>query len=323
MKSFKQFITEQEYLTEVANTDAADVNEIMMGYYLAGENWKKFQGANEAKRQLKAKEKKITEKQYEQQIERARIQAIEVMSWAQMNGYRGDIKKVWWTARPGVLSKAVGQVVDSRKNPTDVLVQFGDKKFLGVSAKSTKTRGDIGFKNPGIGTVAKELKIDLKKLIDKPEAEAIKKFKLPMNKKERKVFLRSKAGEKIRIKTIAMGEKVLSDIREALFHKLGSMKQDALRDYLLSSWMDAKEAVYPPYIKVTGMGSRPPFTAKVEDPLNNNKASLMQSGVITLERVGKDSVGVLANGKRIMKMRSKFESEKMASSIKFSGDPWK
>lgn len=316
MQSFKHFLIE-------ANTDAADVNEIMMGYFLAGSDWKKFDGSTDAKRQLKAKKAKLTDAQIERQTEQARVQALQVLSWAQMNGYKRGVKKVWWTARPGVLSKAVGQEVDSRKNPTDVLIQFGDKQFLGVSAKSTKTKGDIGFKNPGIGTVQRELKIDLKKIIDTVEDDMVKKLKLPASKKERKQFLRAKANEKKREKTILAGEKVLGDIREALFNRLSKMKQEALRDYLLDSWMDAKDAVYPPYVKVTGRGNKPPYTASVEDPLNNDKASLMSSGVITLERVGRDSVGVLANGKRIMKMRSKFESEKLASAIKFSGDPWK
>ena len=43
---------------------------------------------------------------------------------------------------------------------------------------------------------------------------------------------------------------------------------------------------------------------------------------ITFDAVGNDSVGVKAGSKKILKMRCKFESEKLASSLKMSGDPW-
>jgi len=49
---------------------------------------------------------------------------------------------------------------------------------------------------------------------------------------------------------------------------------------------------------------------------------LFSKNPIKLEKVGNESIGVSAGGKKIMKMRFKFESEKMASSVKLSGDPW-
>jgi hypothetical protein len=58
------------------------------------------------------------------------------------------------------------------------------------------------------------------------------------------------------------------------------------------------------------------------DPTNNPKLDALRTGPIKLERVGNESIGVTAHGKKIMKMRFKFESEKMASSVKMSGDPW-
>ena len=78
----------------------------------------------------------------------------------------------------------------------------------------------------------------------------------------------------------------------------------------------------PPYIKVTGMGSRPPYTAKVEDPLANPKMKKLREEKISLEKVGNESIGIKAGNTKIMKMRFKFESEKLASSLKMSGEPW-
>jgi hypothetical protein len=85
--------------------------------------------------------------------------------------------------------------------------------------------------------------------------------------------------------------------------------------------MDA-EVQYPPYIKVTGQGSKPPYKATVMDPVKNEKLDALSKYPITLEKVGNESIGVKAGEKKIMKIRFKFESEKMASSLKLSGDPW-
>ena len=49
----------------------------------------------------------------------------------------------------------------------------------------------------------------------------------------------------------------------------------------------------------------------------------MSAKKIIVEKVGRYSIGVIADGKKILKMRAKYESEKIASSLKFSGDPWK
>lgn len=90
----------------------------------------------------------------------------------------------------------------------------------------------------------------------------------------------------------------------------------------MNDWMDVRPAP-PAYIKVTGHGNSPPYTSSILDPLKNTKSAAIQKMKIKLEKVGNDSVGVTAGGMRIMKMRVKYESQAMASSIKFSGDPWK
>ena len=86
--------------------------------------------------------------------------------------------------------------------------------------------------------------------------------------------------------------------------------------------MDASDGDMPPYIKVTGHGSKAPYTASILDPLKNSKMTYLANNPIILSKVGNDSVGVEAGGKRIMKMRVKYESQAMASSVKFSRDPW-
>lgn len=303
-----------------ANTDLADINEIMLGYYLAGRKW--FDAA--AKSQVDQKSKKIKDPEaIKAQSAKAEVMAKEVIKWAKANKYSGTVKKVWWTARPGSLGDAVKAEVDQRKNPTDILVQFTSgpaNGFLGISAKSTKGSGDIGFKNPGIGTVEAALNIKLKDVVDKATNQLIAKFKLPTGTSERKAAIR--ANEKILSAAQIAGSGALAAIRDAMFIKLKKLSQKELQKYILTYWMDADSNLYPPYIKATGMGSKAPYTAKIDDPLKNDKLKAITSGQISLEKIGNESIGVSANNKKILKMRAKFESEKLASSVKFSGDPW-
>lgn len=306
-------------LDEAANTLGADINEIMTGYFLAGSSWSKFGNGAEAKKAVDERKKQVSPEELKDQVGRAKAMAEEVLAWASANGYDGTVQKVWWTARPGILSKAVNREVDSRKNPTDILLDFGGGEFLGVSAKSTKGGGDIGFKNPGIGTLSKNLGVDFAALTSEIEMQMIKKYKLPEGIKARKIYIR--ANPKIQQKTIEAGTKMLNILQSALHKNLSSLDQKALRKHLLTAWLDA-EGADPYYIKVTGHGKNGNYSADVMDPMNNEKLKLINNGKLQVTPVGNDSVGVLADGHRIMKMRFKFESEKLASSIKLSGDPW-
>ena len=321
-KYFKNYLTDiirEVILDESQNTLAADINEIMLGYYALGESWGAFEGAEEAQAALEKRREQLGQEIFDMQSGRAKIMAQETIAWANANGFDGNPIRAWWTARPGVLSKAVGQEVDSRKNPTDTLLQFSDESFLGVSAKSTKGKGDIGFKNPGIGSLSKALGIDLASFVIKTEQDTVEKFKLPPSKKQRKLFIRQNPD--IREKTVEVGVKILATLRDALFDHLTGLDQDDLRAHVVGVWMDAGES-YPYYIKVTGHGKREPFTASVMDPTNNPKMKSLAADEVKLVKVGNESIGVGAGEKKIMKMRFKYESEKLASSIKLSGDPW-
>lgn len=304
----------------MANTDFADINEIYLGYYLAGETW--FD--KEAKKQVDLKTKKVKdEKKVQDQIERAQIMAEEVVEWARKNKYKGKIVKVVWTARPGSLSEAVGREVDQRKNPSDILVKFEKgpaNGFLGISAKSTAGKADIGFKNPGIGTMEKALGIDLKSIPDKYVEQIISKYKLSNSTQKRKSEIRG--NPKIRPTIDKLGSEVLNELREVMYKRLKKMNNNELMNFVLNNWLDATDTLYPPYIKVTGMGTKPPYHARVEDPLKNPKLEAITSSKLSVTKVGNDSIGIIAGGYHVLKMRFKFESQKLASSVKLSGDPW-
>lgn len=302
-----------------ANTVLSDINEIMTGYYLANKKW--FDP--EAKRQYEARAKQAQPHEVQDAVGKAEAMADAFIKWAKQNGYSGNVKQVWWTARPGELARASKNPnADSRKNPTDILALFTSgpaNGYLGLSAKATKGKGDIGFKNPGIGTVDRALNLNLADKYNQQVKAMVEKLALPANTSERKGYIR--ANPKIKVQTEEIGKQVLAAMRDELIVRLNKMKQPELMKYLLSDWMDA-EVLYPPYIKVTGQGSKPPYTAMVMDPVNNEKLGALSKYEIKLEKIGNESIGVTAGIKKIMKIRFKFESEKMASSVKLSGDPY-
>lgn len=299
------------------NTDLADVNEIHTAFVL--NNNKYPDKASEA--QVDKKVKLMTLDQVFVQCGRAEVMSKEFMKWARANGYKGSIKSVHWTARPGFSFKAVvGYDVDQKKNPSDVLVEFTDKKFLGLSAKSTKGKGDIGFKNPGMGTVERDLQIRLKPILTAAEDELVKEFSLPTSASQRKVAIR--ADDKIKAAAEESGTKVLNKMRDEMLRRVTQLTEKQRKDYIINSWIDAGGAIMPYYVKVTGRGNKAPFTASVEDPLDNDKIKALNTSRVTFVPVGNDSIGVKAGEKKLLKMRFKFESQKLGSGIKMSGDPW-
>jgi hypothetical protein len=301
-----------------ANTILSDINEIQTGYFLAGEKW--FD--TDAKNQFNMRVKQATANEVADAIGKAKVMADEFIVWARANGYKLPITGVWWTARPNSMAQAVGYPVDQKKNPTDVLVKFSSGPsdgFLGLSAKATQGSGDIGFKNPGLGTVDRNLNLKLGIEYENQLKQTIKKFSLPDAAAARKAYIRSTPG--IKKQTEEIGVQILAAMRDELLVRLNKFKQPDLIQYLLRDWMDA-EIVKPPYIKVTGQGNKEPYKAVAMDPTKNEKLDALAKYKVTLEKVGNESIGVKAGDKKIMKIRFKFESEKMASSVKLSGDPW-
>jgi len=301
------------------NTILSDINELYTGYVLSGNTWATL--GPDAKNQFNKRCAEAQPDEVKDAIGKSVVMAEEFLKWAHANKY-GALVDVWWTARAGSMSAAVNRPVDQSKNPTDILVKFGAgpaNGFLGLSAKATKGKGDIGFKNPGVGTVDRSLNLQLASYYDSRLKQTIKNFNLPDTASKRKDYLRENPG--IKTLTENIGTNILSELRDKLLVKLLTLSQPKLFEYLLSDWMDAN-VMYPPYIKVTGKGNKAPYEAVVSDPTDNPKLKALGNYPITLEKVGNDSIGVKAGDKKIMKIRFKFESEKMASSMKLSGDPW-
>jgi len=302
-----------------ANTAPADVSEILLGYYLLSPKgtWVGFKGSAEAKRVLGTRKTQIGENEYLIRSSHAQVMALSTHKWMKSKGYDSKIKFVYWTARPGALSKAVKRKVSPANNPTDILIEFVNGKFLGVSAKSSKGSGNIAFKNPGMQNIDKALHSNIKKIVKDRERITIKKFKLPKTQDSRKKYLDNTPD--IRKQTDVIGTDLLIKIRNLILRKLNVLSQKMALNHLLHVWLNAEET-YPQYIKVTGIGKKAPYRAKVEDPLNNAKLNALYTKKISFKKAGEFSIIVKAGTKSVMRIRDKFNSTKMASSVEFSGE---
>lgn len=309
-----------DMITEMANTLSSDVNELLTGYYLNNKQW--FDPAAESA--VNQRKTQIPEEEYALQDEKAQIMAKKFVEWAKANGYSGVVKKVWWTARPGSLGAAVGQKVDQKKNPTDILVLFTSgpaEGFLGLSAKATKkVSGDIGFKNPGLGTMESALGLDLKSIVQQHTRNFIVQNNLPsLSNDKLKAFIRS--DPELKKKADEAGSVLLSVLRDRIYAKLYTLNPDSAKEHILKYWLDA-EVTFPPYVKVTGNGNKLGSTsAKVTNPIDNPKMTAIMNNKIDFDSNGNESIMVWAGEEKIVRIRLKYDSQKMAGSIKLSGDP--
>lgn len=316
MKSFASFVLESS-----ANTDESVINEIAVAYFLVGKDWSKVEPA--AKKRFDLAKQTVDPTVYNTKFAQAEHMAAGFITWAKRKGYSGKVKNVYWTGRsPSSMTEILGYKVDQSKNPTDILVKFTSGPqdgYLGLSAKATKGKTDIGFKNPGAGTIDAAIGTKMTEKFQNTLAALINKLKLPKSSAERKIFIR--ANPEINALTIAAGDKLVNELRGDMLKRLNTLDADARRVHIVSNWLNAEEML-PPYVKVTGKGNKAPYTVSVEDPLENEKLTAVSEGDITFTPVGDNGIGVSADGKKILKMRLKFESEKMASSLKLSGESW-
>lgn len=300
------------------NTEQATINELLLGLYVNGGKW--FDKT--AERIYKTKVRKVDALEARLENNRARLMAEEVLEWAKAHKYKLPIKSVYWVAGRGALSAVTGVKLGSyeSENPSDILIKFSGgpsgkfEPFLGISSKITHQYKDVQFKNPGIGTVDKELRISLQKIVDDAVKDVIKKFGLSdiQSTREREI----KMNKKIMDLLHKLSPEVIEDVRDMLLKKLNSMESGKLKKYLLTDWMDATER-FPPYIIVTGRQGGAGFTAHVDDPMKNDKVSGLVKNKVELEKEGYSTIKIKAGGKLIFKIRAKWKDTPFASSFKF------
>jgi hypothetical protein len=304
-------------IKETTNSQSigADVNEIFFGYYLTN-NWDDFKDSKNIKAELTKRAEKLDADEVDDQKERAKVMANITVRWMKKNGYDGKIVKKWWPKQNSEqISQAIGEDVNLDKNPLDILVKTEKGKFLGLSAKSGKGKGSIPFKNPGLGSIERNLGLDLKQHYTTAEEKMLEEFNnLPTSNTKRKEWFE----ENIKfyeenIQSSKFVKHVFEKICNDMFDELVNKSQKDLWDYVRENWMDAGY-LHPPYIIVTGRGTDGEYTASIDDRKDLDIHDL------TIEKVGGDKIRIFSKEKKLLDMRVKFESKQMASSIKFSGE---
>ena len=302
-------------VTSNSQSVGADVNEIFFGYYLTN-NWNDFKDSKKIQQELEDRKKRLSNDEVNNQKGRAKEMAKITLEWMKNNGYEGKIIKKWWPKQnSGMISQAVGYEVDLDKNPLDVLVLTDKEKFLGLSAKSTKGSGKPPFKNPGLGSIESDLKLKLKHHYEDAVKEMLKKYpQLPkINSERKKIFKADRKFYEENIQSSIFVQHTFEGIQEDMYNKLITLSQKELWNYIKDSWMDAG-FLQPPYIIVTGRGTNDKFTADVDNRHDLNIQNL------TIKKVGSDKIRIFSKEKKLLDMRVKFESNHMATSIKFSGE---
>ncbi|MBT4327383.1 MAG: hypothetical protein HOD60_10860 [Candidatus Nitrosopelagicus sp.] len=302
-------------VTSNSQSVGADVNEIFFGYYLTN-SWDDFKDSDKVQTELDERSNRLDDDEVKNQKERAKVMAKVTLEWMENNGYDGNIVKKWWPKQnSGMISQAIGYEIDLDKNPLDILVQTDKGKFLGLSAKSTKGSGKPPFKNPGLGTIELTLGLKLKHHYDDAVKEMLKEFpELPKINSERKIIFKSDTEfyEK-NIQGSKFVQHVFEGIRDDMYDKLITLSQEELWDYVKDYWMDAG-FLQPPYIIVTGRGTDGKYAADIND------RDELSGENLTLQKIGCDKIRIFSKGEKLLDMRVKFESQHMATSIKFSGE---
>ena len=296
------------------NTITSDINELYLGFLLNGKKW----FCNKAEEHYSNQIKKLNEDVLNIIHKKTIIMFNEFNIWSSNTQYQ-YIKNVWWTAKPGSLTKAIGFNINQKDNPSDLLIITNTNHFLGLSLKYTTKNNDICFKNPGIGTIDKRFDLNLRDFYEIEEAKIIKRYSLPVRKKIRKDYIRDDV--LLQTKMNIHGLNILTKLRDILCEELNMiLKVSDKRKQFLDFWLDLKPT-NPPFIKITGYGLKEPY-ARIQETFFENCNLDLYNTIIETIRLGNETIGILNNTHRLFKIRFKFESQKLASSIKLVGEPW-
>jgi hypothetical protein len=327
----------------------ADVNELHIAWYLNGKKWTGgLSTADETiynQRYQELKNKSVNE--LAARVRQAEVMSDKFLEWANRNGFSG-VDKVYWTARQDFNYKnlpgdTTGFVENSKDNPTDVLVKFSRhtyaSPYLGLSAKSIlgSLTAEAPVKNPGMKKVESFIGVPngFQTILNEGVTESgkllgINKSGKYLDKNKMKQILPDRGTSKEPAKqAIAESQvtKILSGCRDLLFDKLQTMDDIDVKMYILDELLDTDKMPY--YVKVTGR-STPNLSsveATVDVPRSNKKYRSMvkDNGKMSYEKLGGGdgyTVGVKCGQTKIIQIRFKFSSTRLASGLKMSVAPW-
>ena len=262
----------------------------------------------------------------------ARQNAVDLNKELQVRGVT-QVDDIVWTAqlRGEGLAAATGiPGLSDKNNQSDIIVKGKDAQGnpvqYGVSLKvatsnSTKYPNDIPFFNGGLGKEA--ARFGATGVVDdfkKETQDALKELGITATgaaniKKE------IRGNEETKKKADAAGKKIMANIRDKMVKSLEGKDTEQMRE-LFSTMTGAPtgDGQKLPTLKLTGYanGKR---TTKIEDSLNGTVPMAIRTAEdFQFEPVGDTSFRVMADGVPVMKVRFKWESQALGSSMKISGE---
>jgi hypothetical protein len=303
----------------------ATINEIYFTYYLNGS---KFCDLDSEKKLIDTKTI-VSEEHYQLQKNRAKIMCDHTLSWTKANGFTGSIRKVWLTTKMSQIKKSLDRPIQIKfsdfsydKNPSDVVVQFSDGKFLGISIKTFNSINSsaLTFLNSGTKAIERDLGVDIRTKFKQLENKYVEELNLPKNLKDRKIYIRENI--ELQEQTKIIGISIRRNIRDDIIKELNKLSQEDAKEYILKKWLKSDEKIFPPYVRVICIGESEPFTIKIQDPIKNEKIEALNTSKIIFEEVGDLSIGIKAGDMKIFKIRLKYSSESLVGQLKFSGESW-
>lgn len=244
-----------------------------------------------------------------------------------------NIDEVIWTAqlRGDNLAKAAEvNGLTEKNNQSDILIkgtnERGESMVVGVSLKvatsgGTKYPADIPFFNGGFAKEASRLgadsavetaRVSVKTALDEL---GIKSTKAAAAKEEIRSSpeLKAKADEK--------GRQVLNTARNELIEAMRGQSPQQMREILgTMTGAPSGDGTGLNTLKLTGYATGQRST-KIEDAVKGKVPTAVNSAQeFTFEPAGDNGIRVIANGVPVMKVRMKWESQALASSLKISGE---
>ena len=313
-----------------SNTPGADLNEIHLGLILNNGQW--TGGMAAAKETYDLRKERVKQDEQAWRIGQTYSMKDAFLQKASELGYSGGVKNVYWTARADFSFTDLDPRFEpiSTNNPSDLLVEFNRStnvdKYLGLSAKSIKSpTGRAPFKNKGMNEIQKELLggTQLTSFITEQTTEFLNmypRYSTTASARKSQIAAESKTIKDAIAKYA--NDYMYAGLQEVLIKGLKSAGDIDVKYYCLNNLYDVIRL--PRFIKVTGRGTtQAQYNASVTDPLNSSAfKALVSNGRVSYEKIGQTSVGIKVGGRKILKMRFKFESTPMATTMKFSVEYW-
>jgi hypothetical protein len=298
----------------------------------------------------------IDPEEYEDQKRRAGMMAQESINHFKRKGIDlTKAKSVHISAGKGAIKRITGLDVRSEDHPPDVMLKVPHKRlgtiYPGISAKSNKEstegKGTERISNRGLQETSEVFKKSWHKdaygkLTDFAERKSIGHLPLSSDKGEggRKEWLRHPKNKKHLDDAESEGGKVLSGVRDSYMNELKTLttnpnnkkNQEKIRQHLLEHHFRAGEKNKDekiPYIVTSGYGTKKTgygAHSHDSDDGSSHVDLLKQAHHFTVEPSGENGFSVYAHkdkndehGHHLLSVGTKFNSQKMASSIKFIG----